>query len=163
IEPARRRVGDVERLLGFALPDDAEIDALATHIARALEGLPPPGAGREVALATLFGAALRAVARKAGRPEAGSAVGPGVRRAMRHVDGVWEERGAHRGIAAFLGAPRWPDVYRPENADLLACFAPPEEWRVERESHGVNSLVNLGDDASLILDTREDGVLLLRL
>lgn len=162
IEPARNRLGETDRLLHRRLPDAEEVGTLAERIASALASMPRRGSAREMAIAALFGAALKAVARKAGPREARTSIGPRFRRAMRCVDGVWEEADAQHGIAALLGAPRLPDVYRPENTAALAPFFPTSEWRRELEQHGGASLLNLDADASVHLDTAEEGVFLLR-
>ncbi len=133
--------GQGERLLGYRLPTECEIHALAGRVADLLERRPRTGDTDEWQ-AELFGAALQAVVRKRGhektRPD------QLFRRAMTvESDGLVRERADADSAAGHLGNPMLPDVYAAADRSALNAWFPESDWHWLVEAHGARSLANL--------------------
>lgn len=141
VERARSCCGARERLLGWELPGECEIHALATRVAALLERRPHDDDERWQA--ELFGAALRAVVRKRGAP--GARAAELFRRPMAvEADGLVRERIEAGSVAAGLGAPLLPDLYAALDRAVLDPWFPAADWHHVVEQHGAVSLANLG-------------------
>lgn len=165
--------GDRERLLGYRLPTECEVHALAARVADVLERKPTEGPTEEWQ-AELFGAALQAVVRK--RP--GDAPGPDdvsppaeasraselFRRPMTmEDDGVVREHPDSPSVAGRFGRPLLPDLYAAADSAVMAPWFPADDWHYLVEAHGARSLANLkGRCRVQVPASRAEGVLLVR-
>ncbi len=163
IAAARPLVDERAVSLGYSLPDDVEIEAL---IARARELSGWIVAARDPAerlrrRADAFGAALRALVRKAGDVRA--ATGAAFRRELPVDRGVRIDLPRDAAVEIGLDRVLLPTI-APEAAEALAAVFPPEDWQLYTEGNGVHVEMNRGARASIRLPPRtEDGILLLRL
>ena len=140
IEPMRRELAEVDRLLGFSLPFTTQIHALSRHAAYAL-------AARERAdesrwMADFCGAALKAVIRKHG--SAGHKPPSLFSREMIQQGLVWRDHPSHDPALRGLGEALLPDVFRVTSHDQLLPWFPPEDWALFNEQQGVHTMVNHG-------------------
>jgi ubiquinone/menaquinone biosynthesis C-methylase UbiE len=149
--------------LGFSLPDAAEVEALLAR-ARELSGwiaaARDPGE-RQRRRADAFGAALRALVRKAGNGRA--AAGDAFRRELPLDRGIRIDLPRDAAVEIGLDRVLLPTI-EPAAAEALAAVFPPEDWQLYTEGNGVHVEMNRAAHASIRLPPRaEDGILLLRL
>jgi SAM-dependent methyltransferase len=161
-ELAAGHFGTHDRLLGYSLPTECQIQSMGSRTALALNTMQSAGRDTEIDMADLFGAALTALLRK---KVGGAEQRPNepFRRALSRNGEVWEEIQSGSSVAAQLGETLLPDIFRRENAEQLAQWFPPTDWDIVPEEIGTNSLLNRGAKGEVLLDgLTSDAVLLLR-
>ncbi|MCC6193784.1 MAG: class I SAM-dependent methyltransferase [Burkholderiales bacterium] len=158
VDEAAAAYGTTERLLGYRLPTECDIHALAARVAPLLEAR--PAAGRdETWRAHAFGAALSAVVRKRGDARRSPNL---FRREMAvEDDGLVRERPGESSLARALASPLLPDLQDVAEAAAIAPWFPPEDWRFVREDNGLRTLANLHAHARIEMASRDSRMLLL--
>lgn len=140
VEQAAAHYGETEALLGYRLPTECEVHALAANVAPLLRARPDSDDAEWTA--RMFGAALSAVARKRGTCGE-RAASPFRREVLVEPDGLVHDRPDAGTAAAGLGAPLLPDIQGTTDARTLAPWFPPEDWQWTREDNGLVTLANL--------------------
>ncbi len=157
VDEARAAFGETERLLGYRLPTECDIHALAARVAVMLERRPRAGDDTEWR-AEVFGAAIAAVVRKDSR---GSRASTLFRGEMTSDDGVLRAAPAASAPGAGLYSPLLPDIHAAADARSLEPWFPPEDWRFTFDDQGLRTLANLAACGRIELPPREGPTLLL--
>jgi len=152
---AREGMGDTERLLGYRMPTECDIHAMAASIARVLSQ-PQAFDTRDDWLADLFGSALSAVVRKH----------EGAKRSVPlfavpmtpTVDGMTTAVGAG---SDSLTAPLLPDLPTCDDGAALEPWYPARDWQWMRTDDGVRTMANLGAVARVDIAPHAQRTLLL--
>ena len=152
---AQAEFGDTERLLGYRLPTECEVHAMAASVAHALEQR-AAFAGDDEWHAEIFGTALSAVVRKHSGPRFD---GPMFRRAVTiDADGLVREAST---AADPLSDPLLPDLPTCEVGDDLEPWFPRADWRWVHGEDGVRSMVNLAPQCRVDIAPQAERTLLL--
>lgn len=149
--------GETERLLGYRLPTECEIHALAQRAGLLLEQR-RKFANDDEWQAELFGAALSAVVRKRG-----TGLSPATepfRRDM-HIepDGLVRERSDSSTAAAGLAQPLLPDIHACDDGAELEAWFPKQDWQWVHTDN--KNLVNLKPESVIEVAPRAERTLLL--
>ncbi len=160
---ARPLVGPVETGLGFTLPDETEVGAVAARTAERLCTLSgdPVGAEFRCGLADAFGAALRLTVRRTGAaPSAPTPVH--VRSNAMESDGIFN--GFPPQSQKILGqSSRLPSLQDDPPEKVTPAF-PADQWNLSRNGQGIVSLSPRQTRAAItIAPNQEDSLLILRI
>jgi len=152
---AQSRLGATERLLGYRMPTECQVHAMAASLARVLERR-SDYASEEEWRAELFGSALSAVVRKLPATHRDP---PLFRRPVKvDPDGLVREDEA---AADPLANPLLPDLPTCESGDELEAWYPRTDWHWIQEAHGVRSLANLTAHSRVDIPPQAQSTLLL--
>ena len=152
---AREKFGDTERLLGYRLPTECEVHAMAAAVARVLE--------QRTAFATsdewhaeIFGSALSAVVRK--HPGRRRDVPLFQRPVATDPDGLVRETST---TADPLSEPLLPDLPTCEAGDELEPWFPRGDWQWVHAADGVRTMANLAPQGRVDIPPHAERTLLL--
>jgi SAM-dependent methyltransferase len=143
----RGSMTEVDRLLGFSLPEEAAVRSMARSVAYALAAR--RGCDEDHWLADFCGAAFQAIVRK----KASSAV-PGsrmFRRELMQEGGIWRERPEHNAMVGNLGTAILPDLFRATAPEQLEPWFESGDWTSFREESGVHTMLNSAAEPRIAL------------
>ena len=149
-----------DRLLGFSIPSDVEIAAMARRVAAALKARPDPSNKKEYdrAMGRIFGASLRFVVRK----EGGTTSKEKYSRTFTTSGNVKLDNLVYRQSDLQFWEKLLPDIQSSHTSSDLQQIFPKDSWYRRTGSNGISVMVSQSQESLIKLNTGSKTLIVIR-